>query len=119
MFGGYPWYHREEILFEDTFPWSRSVDLRKSILQPDVLKGDSAEYVRAEYLKTLTDTEKLPGESKKEARMREMFRLNTDWFMQTLLTHKDRMSMYSGVEMRVPFCDHRLVEYAYKSCRGS
>ena len=45
--------------------------------------------------------------------MREMFRLNTDWFMQTLLTRKDRMSMYSGVEMRVPFCDHRLVEYAY------
>ncbi len=113
IFGGYPWYHREEILFEDTFPWSRSVDLRRSILQPDVLKGDSAEYVRAEYLRTLQDTEKLPGESKKEARMREMFRLNTDWFMQTLLTRKDRMSMYSGVEMRVPFCDHRLVEYAY------
>lgn len=113
IFGGYPWYHREEILFEDTFPWSRSVDLRKSILQPDVLKGDSAEYVRTEYLKTLADTDKLPGESKKEARMREMFRLNTDWFMQTLLTRKDRMSMYSGVEMRVPFCDHRLVEYAY------
>ena len=45
--------------------------------------------------------------------MREMFRLNTDWFMQTLLTRKGRMSMYSGVEMRVPFCDHRLVEYAY------
>ncbi|MCH3971730.1 MAG: asparagine synthase (glutamine-hydrolyzing) [Oscillospiraceae bacterium] len=113
IFGGYPWYHREEILFEDTFPWSRSVNLRKSILQPDVLKGDSAEYVHAEYLKTVNDTEKLPGESKKEARMREMFRLNTDWFMQTLLTRKDRMSMYSGVEMRVPFCDHRLVEYTY------
>ncbi len=113
IFGGYPWYHREEILFEDTFPWSRSVDLRKSILQPDVLKGDSAGYVRAEYLKTVNDTEKLAGESKKEARMREMFRLNTDWFMQTLLTRKDRMSMYSGVEMRVPFCDHRLVEYTY------
>jgi asparagine synthase (glutamine-hydrolysing) len=113
IFGGYPWYHREEILFEDTFPWSRSVNLRTSILQPGVLKGDSAAYVRAEYLKTINDTEKLPGESKKEARMREMFRLNTDWFMQTLLTRKDRMSMYSGVEMRVPFCDHRLVEYTY------
>lgn len=124
IFGGYPWYHREEILFEETFPWSRSVALRLRVLQPDVLKGDSAAWVHAWYQATVDDTDKLPGESKTEARMREMFRLNTDWFMQTLLTRKDRMSMYSGVEMRVPFCDHRLVEYAYnlpwelKSLRG-
>jgi len=39
--------------------------------------------------------------------------LNLNWFMQTLLDRKDRMSMYSGLEVRVPFCDHRLVEYAY------
>lgn len=45
--------------------------------------------------------------------MREMFRLNLDWFMATLLDRKDRMSMYSGLEVRVPFCDHRIVEYAY------
>lgn len=113
IFGGYPWYHREEILFEETFPWSRSVNLRCSILQPGVLQGDSAAFVREQYEQTVRDTDLLPGESKKEARMRQMFRLNTDWFMQTLLARKDRMSMYSGVEMRVPFCDHRLVEYAY------
>lgn len=113
IFGGYPWYHREEILFEETFPWSRSVALRRQVLQPGVLKGDSAAWVHAQYQRTVDDTDKLPGENKKDARMREMFRLNTDWFMQTLLTRKDRMSMYSGVEMRVPFCDHRLVEYAY------
>jgi len=45
--------------------------------------------------------------------MKQMFMLNLDWFMQTLLDRKDRMSMYSGLEVRVPFCDHRLVEYAY------
>ena len=45
--------------------------------------------------------------------MREMFKLNLDWFMQTLLDRKDRMSMYSGLEVRVPFCDYRIVEYAY------
>ena len=45
--------------------------------------------------------------------MREMFVLNLDWFMATLLDRKDRMSMYSGLEVRVPFCDHRIVEYAY------
>ena len=45
--------------------------------------------------------------------MRQMFRLNTDWFMQTLLMRKDAMSMHSALEVRVPFCDWRLVEYAY------
>lgn len=39
--------------------------------------------------------------------------LNLKWFMQTLLDRKDRMSMYSGLEVRVPFCDHRIMEYTY------
>lgn len=39
--------------------------------------------------------------------------LNFYWFMQCLLDRKDRMSMYSGLEVRVPFCDFRIVEYAY------
>ena len=42
-----------------------------------------------------------------------MFMLNLYWFMQTLLDRKDRMSMYNGLEVRVPFCDHNIVEYAY------
>jgi asparagine synthase (glutamine-hydrolysing) len=33
--------------------------------------------------------------------------------MPTLLDRKDRMSMAAGLEVRVPFCDHRLVEYAW------
>ncbi len=84
LFGGYPWYHREEILFEDTFPWSRSVDLRLGLLAPDVVR-DGAEFVREHYLDTCRRAEKLPSDSKKDARMREMFVLNLDWFMATLL----------------------------------
>ena len=45
--------------------------------------------------------------------MREMTQLNFHWFMQTLLDRKDRMSMYSGLEVRVPFCDYRIAEYLY------
>lgn len=112
LFGGYPWYHREEILFEDTFPWSRSVDLRLGLLAPGVVQN-GADFVREHYLSTCRRVEKLPTDSKKDARMREMFVLNLDWFMATLLDRKDRMSMYSGLEVRVPFCDHRIVEYAY------
>lgn len=45
--------------------------------------------------------------------MKEMVNLNFRWFMQTLLDRKDRMSMYSGLEVRVPFCDYRIAEYLY------
>lgn len=113
IFGGYPWYHNEKILFEETFPWSRSTALRKSILKDGILQKDCDEFVRHCYLKTLERADKLPEDSKTEGRMREMFILNFYWFMQVLLDRKDRMSMYNGLEVRVPFCDHRLMEYAY------
>ena len=112
LFGGYPWYHREEILFEDTFPWSRSVGLRLGLLTPDAVRNGE-EFVRQHYRDTCDRAPKLSSDDKKAARMRGMFVLNLDWFMATLLDRKDRMSMYSGLEVRVPFCDHRIVEYAY------
>lgn len=112
LFGGYPWYHNSEILFDDNFPWSRSLDIRHSILKSGFLPH-GGEYVRQKYLDTCIHTEKLPSDSRINSRMREMFSLNFYWFMQTLLDRKDRMSMYSGLEVRVPFCDHRIVEYAF------
>ena len=69
--------------------------------------------MQAAYRRTVADTEVLDTDSPLEKRMRQMFRLNTDWFMQTLLMRKDAMSMHSALEVRVPFCDWRLVEYAY------
>lgn len=112
LFGGYPWYHNESILFEECFPWSRSLAIRRSILNNGVLKNGE-EYVKEKYLSTVNATDKLGTESKLEARMKEMFMLNFNWFMQGLLDRKDRMSMLNGLEVRVPFCDYRLVEYAY------
>ncbi len=112
LFGGYPWYHNKDILFEDCFPWSRSQDIRRYILKSGVLKNGE-EYVRQRYLDTINAAPKLKSDSKTDARMREMFYLNFYWFMQCLLERKDRCSMFSGLEVRVPFCDYRLVEYAY------
>lgn len=112
IFGGYPWYHNDDILFEDTFPWSRSTDVRKKILKAGLLKNGDA-YVRARYEETLAQTDSLQSDTPREKRMREMFMLNLQWFMQTLLMRKDVMSMESSLEVRVPFCDCRLVEYAY------
>ncbi len=112
IFGGYPWYHNKDILFEETFPWCRSTDVRQSILKDGLLKN-GAEYAHARYLETVAKTSYLDTDNKTERRMREMFRLNLDWFMQTLLVRKDVMSMESSLEVRVPFCDYRIVEYAY------
>lgn len=112
LFGGYPWYHNREILFDDCFPWSRSLDARKKVIRPGLF-SDPDDFVYQRYADTVNSTDTLAGDSREEARMRQMFMLNLYWFMQTLLDRKDRMSMACGLEVRVPFCDHRIVEYAY------
>lgn len=114
IFGGYPWYHNKKILFCDCFPWSVSTDLRSGLIKKGVLSGiDPFDFVEGYYDETLSETDGLDSDTALERRMREMFMLNIRWFMQTLLDRKDRMSMASGLEVRVPFCDYRLVEYAY------
>ena len=112
IFGGYPWYHRTQILFEETFPWSRTTDVRRSILRNGFLP-EGEEYAHNAYLETVKLADSLDTDTPLERRMREMFVLNLNWFMQTLLVRKDVMSMESSLEVRVPFCDYRIVEYAY------
>ena len=112
LFGGYPWYHNHDILFEDCFPWSREQRIRRQVLKSGLLPHGE-EYVRQRYLDTIRAVDTLPDDSPVDKRMREMFALNYYWFMQCLLERKDRCSMYSGLEVRVPFCDMRLVDYAY------
>ena len=112
LFGGYPWYHNREILFEDCFPWSRELSVRRQVLKKGLLpRGE--EYARQRYLDTVRGVDKLSTDSETDARMREMFTLNFYWFMQCLLERKDRCSMWSGLGVRVPCCDYRLVELAY------
>lgn len=79
----------------------------------DIIKKRALSEISARYEKTISETDIIPGLSPEETRLREMVRLNTDWFMTTLLDRKDRMSMYNGLEVRVPFCDHRIAEYMY------
>lgn len=114
IFGGYPWYRDEKIRMAEGFPWAQSIQYRAGFLAPEYAQGtDGHEYLMEKYRMTLADTDTLDTDSPVEKRMREMMRLNTDWFMQTLLDRKDRMSMYSALEVRVPFCDHRIAEYLY------
>lgn len=114
IFGGYPWYYREEALKGNTFPWSRRLDERIDFFSSDIIgKIKPEEYLKYRYREALSEVPLLDGEKGKEKRMRELFYLNLTRWMPVLLDRKDRMSMYTGLEIRVPFCDHRLVEYVW------
>ena len=114
IFGGYPWYRDPEIREQEGFPWAQSIRQRSALLRPDIVKVIKPdEYVMDRYRQTCRESDILPGTSPEEKRMKEMVNLNFRWFMQTLLDRKDRMSMYSGLEVRVPFCDYRVAEYLY------
>lgn len=112
IFGGYPWYRDKTIRETDGFPWAQSTAYRSTFIS-DEFDINASEYVYKKYENTVKSTDKLNNLSPLESRMKEMMKLNLDWFMQTLLDRKDRMSMYSGLEVRVPFCDYRIAEYLY------
>jgi len=114
IFGGYPWYRDPEIRDREGFPWAQNTKQRKAMLVPALRERlDCEGYIRERYEKTCRESDILPGQSPQEVRMKQMVNLNHRWFMQTLLDRKDRMSMYSGLEVRVPFCDYRIAEYLY------
>jgi len=114
VFGGYPWFRDQQVYDTNAFPWSKNLDFRKQIVDPDLLKKlDLEEYVNLQYEKTIDRVPKLAGEDKLRERQREISYLNIVWFMTTLLDRKDRMTMATGLEVRVPYADHRLVEYVY------
>jgi len=127
VFGGYPWFHRQESLEAQTFPWALHVENRLQVLSPDLIERlQPHDYLKTRYEEALAEISKLPGSAnvhqdsrtvkenlQREARIREITYLTITRFMPTLLDRKDRMTMATGLEVRVPFCDHRLVEYAW------
>lgn len=113
IFGGYPWFH-QVANSDSVFPWIRSKNERNSLLNDSWHKKlNIDDYVENAYNTTLIETPLLDGETEIEAKRRQLFYLNMTWFMTTLLDRKDRMSMGASLEVRVPFADHRLVEYAW------
>ena len=114
VFGGYPWFFREDALKSNTFPWSIAIDERQKLLNKDLAEHiDLKEYIDSKYYESLSEVEILECDTFETAEKRKLFHLNLNWFMQTLIDRTDRMSDFSGLEVRVPFCDYRLVEYVW------
>lgn len=114
IFGGYPWFYRDDLFHADGFPWSADLSARTALLSEEAIRAlDLKDYVRQRYADALKEVPALPGETGDDRRRREVSYLNLRWFMQTLLDRMDRASMSCGLEARVPFADHRLVEYLY------
>lgn len=114
IFGGYPWFFREDSLNSGTFPWSIAIEERQKLLNSAISsKVNLKDYIDYRYNESLKEVEILESDSKETAEKRKISYLTLNWFMQTLLDRSDRMSMYNGFELRVPFCDYRLAEYVW------
>ena len=114
IFGGYPWFFRADALNSNTFPWSIAITERQNLLNPQIAsKVNLKNYIDYRYQESLDEVDILDEDSMETAEKRRISHLTLNWFMQTLLDRSDRMAMYNGFELRVPFCDYRLAEYVW------
>ena len=114
IFGGYPWFFREDALKSGTFPWSIAISERQTLLNPQISeKVNLKDYIDFRYNESLSEVSILDTDSAETAEKRKISYLTMNWFMQTLLDRSDRMAMYNGFELRVPFCDYRLAQYVW------
>ena len=114
IFGGYPWYRDPGMLQFDGFPWARSIGERAAFAAEWISQAvEPEEYLRSLYHDSLARCDILPENTPGDIRMKQMVNLHFDWFMQTLLDRQDRMSMFHGLSVRVPFCDVGIAEYLY------
>jgi asparagine synthase (glutamine-hydrolysing) len=130
VFGGYPWIHDEAALNMPIFPWMAAAigggaPPPFSLFDPALIERIKlGEYLMGLYSDSCAQVPHIDGEEGEERQMREVMYLHLTRFVRNLLDRKDRTSMAVGLEVRVPFCDHRLVEYVFnapwamKKCDG-
>jgi asparagine synthase (glutamine-hydrolysing) len=113
VFGGYAWYHVPALLAAPTFPWAAGGSWEPLLHRSVGSRIRLDEYAADRYSQALAEVPRLAGESPADRRIREVLYLGLTRWLPALLDRKDRLSMASGLEVRVPFCDHRLVDYVW------
>ena len=106
IFGGYPWFYKEELYQQPYFPWMRDLDLKMDLFNDKVKALNLKQYIVQRYQETLDE---INTNNKKK----QLIYLNTQWFMQTLLTRADSQTMRSSIEVRVPFASTKILQYLY------
>lgn len=112
LFAGYPWF--KDYMNMDGFPWIRNVEVKERLLKPEIArKLNLKNYLKNEYEKAILEAPVLESDSLLKRKELQMNYLNIKYFMPTLLTRKDRMTMGASLEVRVPYADKRIVNFAY------
>lgn len=119
ILGGYKWFHDPRAFWADTFPWIADSPAHGHLhqrvlgtLAPELIERLRLhEYLHDEYASALGGLDIDRGLGSEERRHREVIYLGLSYFLPMLLDRSDRLSMASGLEIRVPFCDHRIVEH--------
>lgn len=113
IFGGYPWF-RDNSSVASGFPWARNTSYRASFLKKGLRDAINPEqFVHQQYQAAVSQAHILPENSEEDRHIKVLTVLNMNCFMQTLMDRNDRMSQWSGLEVRAPFCDREIVEYLY------
>ncbi|GAC68607.1 asparagine synthase (glutamine-hydrolyzing) [Gordonia soli] len=123
VFGGYRWFFDADSTTSKTFPWlafQSAISKDRFGLLNDGLAStlDFPGYIDDQYSTAVNAIPTVEGETEQERQMRIICHLHLTRFVRMLLDRKDRASMAVGLEVRVPFCDHRLVEYVYNTPWG-
>ncbi|MFI6457888.1 asparagine synthase (glutamine-hydrolyzing) [Streptosporangium amethystogenes] len=120
-FGGYQWFHNDMRALP-IFPWMAAILGSQSstpAVMPFTAEALAAmgleSYLGDQYMTAVAAVDHLDSASRVERQMRVMFHMHLTRFLRMLLDRKDRLSMAVGLEVRVPYCDHRLVEYVYNT----
>lgn len=113
VFGGYPWFYKDEFKNLTIFPWSRDFSSREFLLNDSWIKRLQLEECARDFYQSAISELAFPEEEAKQAHSRKITYLNIKWFMQTLLDRMDRAGTFAGITGRIPFADHKLMEYVF------
>ena len=114
VFGGYPWFRDATMLSQDAFPWSGSMDLRESVLRPEIReKLQLKQFVRDTLNRAVEEAPTLASDTAENACLRTMQSLCFRFFMPNLQERAVRMCEHAGINVLTPYSDERLMQYVF------